>query len=299
MGNYSDKNLQESLVKYEKLKNYLVNLGSVAIAFSGGVDSALLLKTAHGVLGSRTAAVTLCAPIFPDREFNEAKEFCAQFGIRQIICRQDPLRIEGFSKNPINRCYLCKRAMMQAAMQAAKEQGFAFAAEGSVMDDKMDYRPGRQAVLELGIKSPLLEAGMEKEDVRRISKMLGLATWKKQSFACLASRFAYGEQITEEKLSMVSKAEQLLLDMGFCQVRVRIHSGCDGQGVSARIEVPADEFARLVQEEVRSRVVGGFLSYGFTYVAMDLKGYRTGSMNEALKAALPVEGDGVVVGSGG
>lgn len=263
--------------KSEQLKLYLAKAGSLAVAFSGGVDSAFLLKTAHDVLGSRMLAVTIQSRIFPMRELEEAKQFCMQHGIRQIVCNVDELEIPGFSQNPKDRCYLCKRKMMQTVLDTAKEQGMAYAAEGSNVDDEGDYRPGHRAVAELGILSPLREAGLTKAEIRGLSRQTGLPTWDKQSFACLASRFVYGEEITPEKLSMIDRAEQLLLDLGFRQVRVRMHEQM------ARIEVLPKEFDRLLQEDVRKRITADFQKWGFTYVTMDLQGYRTGSMNEFFK----------------
>jgi uncharacterized protein len=263
--------------KLENLKAYLKELGSVAIAFSSGVDSTFLLKVAHEVLGDRVIAVTARSCSFPERELREAKDFCEKESIRHFICDSEELEIEGFSQNPPNRCYLCKRELFEKILAIAKEQGIEYVAEGSNMDDNGDYRPGLIAVKELGIKSPLREAELNKTEIRELSKKLGLPTWEKQSFACLSSRFVYGETITEEKLRMVDRAEQLLLDMGFRQIRVRIHDRL------ARIEVMPEEFEKLIEKENRERIVSELKSYGFTYVSMDLSGYRMGSMNETLK----------------
>lgn len=260
--------------KLEHLKRRLAECGSLAVAFSGGVDSAFLLKTAHDVLGNQVLAVTIRASVFPARETDEAATLCKAYGIRQIIRVVDPLKIEGFAQNPKNRCYLCKRHLMQMILAVAKEQQAAFVAEGSNRDDEGDYRPGHQAVKELGILSPLREAGLWKAEIRELSAQMGLATWDKPSYACLASRFVYGERITPQKLAMVEQAEQLLLDLGFHQMRVRIH------GNMARIEVLPEDFDRMMQETVRRQILEGFRVYGFTYVAMDLQGYRMGSMNE-------------------
>ena len=263
--------------KFEKLKNYLSSLESVVVAFSSGVDSTFLLKTAHNVLGDKVIAVTAESCSFPKRELYEAKLFCQKEGIKHIVVESEELEIDGFCKNPVNRCYLCKKELFEKITEIAKENNIKNIVEGSNIDDNGDYRPGLQAVAELNIKSPLRYAELNKNEIRELSKNLGLNTWDKQSFACLSSRFVYGEEITKEKLSMVDKAEQLLLDLGFHQLRVRIH------GKIARIEVMPDEFPKLIEEKNRQKIVTEFEKFGFSYISMDLKGYRTGSMNETLK----------------
>ena len=269
--------MQSVQEKYKNLQEYLKSLGSVAVAFSSGVDSTFLLAAAKETLGAdHVIAVTASSCSFPKRELEEAKQFCKEQGIRHIICKSEELDIEGFRQNPKNRCYLCKHELFEKILGIAKEYHINAVAEGSNMDDNGDYRPGLVAVAELGIKSPLREALLNKEEIRTLSKEMGLPTWDKQSFACLSSRFVYGETISEEKLGMVDKAEQLLLDMGFHQVRVRIH------GDIARIEVLPDEIAKLVEGENREKIYSYLKQLGFSYVTLDLGGYRMGSMNETL-----------------
>ncbi len=260
--------------KYAALQAYLRSLGSVAVAFSSGVDSTFLLKTAHDLLGDRVIAITARSCSFPQRELHEAEAFCAKEGITHLIVDSEELNIEGFSHNPKNRCYLCKKELFTKIGMIAAQRGIPYIAEGSNMDDNGDYRPGLMAVAELGVKSPLREAKLYKAEIRQLSKELGLPTWDKQSFACLSSRFVYGEQITEEKLSMVDKAEQRLLDLGFHQVRVRIH------GSIARIEVEPSEFGKILEHA--ASLNDYFQSLGFTYVTLDLGGYKMGSMNKTL-----------------
>ncbi len=262
--------------KKQKLEQYLRDLGSVAVAFSSGVDSTFLLKVAKDVLGEKAIAVTAKSCSFPNRELKEAEAFCEKEGIRQIVFESDELSIEGFRENPKNRCYICKNTLFRKIIEVASAEGIENVAEGSNLDDNGDYRPGLIAVAELGIKSPLRYAGLTKEEIRFLSKEMDLPTWDKPSFACLASRFVYGETISEEKLKMVEKAEQLLLDLGFRQLRVRVH------GNIARIEVLPEEIGKLVDEKVRHTVYNTLKSLGFDYVTMDLAGYRTGSMNETL-----------------
>lgn len=267
---------QTALKKFEELKEHLKQLGSVAVAFSSGVDSAFLLKTAHDVLGDNAIAITAHSPSFPRRELRESEDFCKKEGIKQIVVISDETKNEAFCKNPPDRCYICKLSLFKKILQSAKENNAKYVIEGSNTDDMGDYRPGLRAIAELKVLSPLREAGLSKEEIRFLSKKLELPTWDKPSFACLASRFAYGEEITEEKLDMVEEAEQLLLDMGFKQLRVRIH------GKIARIEILPEDFPRLILSDNRIKIYAKLQELGFEYVTMDLKGYRTGSMNETL-----------------
>lgn len=262
--------------KKQRLEDYLRSLGSVAVAFSSGVDSTFLLKTAQNVLGDKVIAITARSCSFPKRELDEASAFCKAQGIEHIIVESEELSIEGFSQNPRNRCYLCKKELFTKIGLIAAQKGLAYVAEGSNMDDNGDYRPGLIAVSELGVKSPLREAELTKEEIRQLSREMGLPTWDKQSFACLSSRFVYGETITEEKLSMVDRAEQRLLDLGFRQVRVRIH------GQMARIEVDRSEFAKIMKPDVYEPLAEYLHELGFLYVTLDLDGYKMGSMNKAL-----------------
>ncbi len=260
--------------KYELLKENLKSLGSVAVAFSSGVDSTFLLKVAHDTLGDGAVAITASSCLMPKRENNEADAFCKSEGIKHICFTAEPLEIEGFAQNPKDRCYICKRDIFIRIKELAAENNIAYVLEGSNTDDVGDYRPGMRAIAELEIKSPLRKAGLSKADIRLLSRELGLTTWDKPSFACLASRFVYGETITEEKLSTVDKAEQRLLDLGFKQFRVRIH------GSLARIEVEKADLPKLLDnaDEINEH----FKSLGFLYVTLDLGGYVMGSMNKTV-----------------
>lgn len=261
--------------KLEKLKEYLRTLESVAVAFSGGVDSTFLLKIAHEVLGDKVLAVTLQSDVFPQKETQWTKEFCRKEGIRQFVCEFTPFLIEGFSLNPVDRCYICKKALFNRMIDMAGENGIKYIAEGSNMDDIGDYRPGLKAVRELKILSPLQIAELSKTEIRQLSKMYNLSTWDKPSKACLASRFVYGEKITRKKLAMTEEAEQRLIHLGYEQSRVRVH------GNVVRIELLPEQIEKFITNH-REEVYKSFKEIGFPYVALDLEGYRTGSMNEMI-----------------
>ncbi|MGD8400458.1 MAG: ATP-dependent sacrificial sulfur transferase LarE [Bacillota bacterium] len=263
--------------KLAHLQAYLQSLGSVAVAYSGGVDSTFLLKVAHACLGDRAVAVTARAVFFPQREYRETQVFVAQNTIRSVNFDFQALAVAGLAANPTDRCYLCKKELFGRIREVAEQLQLRYVAEGSNVDDQGDYRPGMQAVAELGVLSPLREAGLAKEEIRRLSLKMGLPTWNKPSFACLASRFPYGEPITTAKLAMVDQAEQFLLDQGFTQARVRHH------GTVARIEVLPEEFPRLLEDSLRRQLYQALQKIGFQYVALDLQGYRTGSMNESIR----------------
>lgn len=262
--------------KREALKREVAAMESAAVAFSGGVDSSLLLKVAHDAIGDRVVAVVGLSPSFPAREAESAREFCRKRGIRCETIDSDEMRSPGYIDNPPDRCYICKKALFGKIAAWAKANGFEQILEGSNRDDDGDYRPGREAVLEAGVRSPLYDAGFTKADVRELAREMGLEVWNKPAFACLASRFPYGERLTKARFERVDRAETAILALGagFTQVRVR------SQGDTARIEVPPAEIALAVAR--RAEISAALHSAGFAYVSLDLEGYRTGSMNEVL-----------------
>lgn len=266
--------------KYDNLKKIIRNMGSAAVAYSGGVDSTFLLKVAYDVLGDQVLGITARSSTYPEREFQEAIQYVGLIGAKHEVIISEELEIEGFSKNPVNRCYYCKNELFSKIRGIADERGLKYVLDGSNFDDTNDYRPGMTAARENGVVSPLKEAGLTKTDIRELSKELGLPTWDKPSFACLSSRFPYGKEITVEKLSMVDQAEQFLLDKGFRQIRVRHHEEI------ARIEVLPEDRKKLFDEGLMDEISDELKKIGFSYVTLDLAGYRTGSMNEVIQKTL-------------
>ena len=270
--------------KIKRLRASLREIGSAAVAFSSGVDSTFLLKVAHEELGERAVAVTVRSQLIPRRELDEAAAFCRQEGIRHEIIDFDALSAPAVIANPPDRCYRCKKEIFGKILAFARGAGLAAVLEGSNLDDDGDYRPGRRAIRELGVRSPLHEAGLTKEEIRVLSREMGLPTWSKPSFACLASRFPYSERLTVAALERVERAERWLREeLGLTQLRVRSH------GDLARIEVPPDDIPRLAARA--AEIAAAFKGLGFAYVTLDLQGYRTGSLNETLAAKERMAGE--------
>lgn len=264
--------------KLLKLKENIKALKKVAVAFSGGVDSTFLLKVCIDELGSdNVLAVTAHSQAITNQEFIEAQTLANLLKARQIIIQLNELDDPFITNNPPERCYYCKKQIFNKFIATAKEQGYNFVLEGSNFSDKDDFRPGMRAIKELGVLSPLKDAGLTKDEIRQLSKEMGLPTWNKPSYACLFSRFPYGEKITPEKLKRVAQAETILRENGFGQFRVRSHSDL------ARIEVLPEDIDKFFDQPFRNKIVNEFKEIGFTYITLDLSGYRSGSMNEQLK----------------
>ncbi|HDR15025.1 MAG TPA: ATP-dependent sacrificial sulfur transferase LarE [Desulfobacteraceae bacterium] len=262
--------------KFEKLLEILGRFESVIVAFSGGVDSAFLLSAAHQKLGSKVIAVTAESVIYPVSETERARNFAKNLGVEHIVIRSNETEIPEFVENGPERCYYCKKAMIDKLKGIAGSRGVPWVVHGANADDPEDFRPGLRAAEEAGIRAPLLEAGLTKEDIREISRAKKLPTWNLPTMACLASRIPYGTMITAQKLTAVRDAEQCLERLGFRQSRVRHH------GTTARIELPTESFGKIIDPVRRTAVVEAFRSIGFYHVALDLEGYVSGKMNREL-----------------
>ena len=257
----------------DRLVKYLQEKAPLAVAFSGGVDSALLLLAARKALGENVVAITARMDSFPERELSETKKICKELGAKHIICSVEQLDNDEFVKNCPDRCYICKKMIFQAIIKAVRAEGIQYIAEGSNADDMSDYRPGLKAVDELGIISPLKDCGYTKEDIRRLAQEHGLSVWDKPAYACLATRIPYNDVITKEKLVMIDKAEEHIMSYGIRQVRVRVHDNI------ARIEVNPDSFPVLLDEKNRADIIAELKQLGFLYVTLDIGGFKSGSMN--------------------
>jgi uncharacterized protein len=268
--------MKSAETKYQVLVDLLRSMEGALVAFSGGVDSTLLLKAAHEALGDRALAVTAVSPLHPAHENEEALRLAALIGARHRMHRSGEMTDPDFLSNPPDRCYICKKQLFLQLKALAAEEGLACVVEGSNVDDGRDHRPGMKAVRELGVRSPLVETGLMKRDIRALLKARRFPNWDKPAQACLASRIPYGESISENRLRRIAGAEQVIASLGIRQLRVRDH------GKTARIEVPDQDMDRFLNAGVRDRVVKAFNDLGFLYVSLDLEGYRTGSLNAGI-----------------
>ncbi|MEB3123571.1 MAG: ATP-dependent sacrificial sulfur transferase LarE [Snowella sp.] len=269
--------------KYQQLQAIFKEMDRTLIAYSGGVDSALIAKVAQDVLGDRVLAITAISPSLLPEELVEAEEQAASMGISHEIVETQEMENPNYTSNPINRCYFCKSELHDTLKPLAIERGYPYVVDGVNADDLRDYRPGIQAAKERGVRSPLAEVGFSKLEVRELSKQLGLAWWDKPAQPCLSSRFPYGEEITLEKLQRVGRAEIYLRKLGYRNLRVR------SEGETARIELPSEKIQEFIMNTDLSQVVKAFHGYGFSYVTLDLEGYRSGKLNQVLGSlAIPV-----------
>jgi pyridinium-3,5-biscarboxylic acid mononucleotide sulfurtransferase len=263
--------------KFERLTNLLREQEGLLIAFSAGVDSTFLLKIAHMVMAEKAIALTASSPTAPPGELEAAKEFAKNLGCRHIILDSHEMANPSFAENPVNRCFFCKDELYRICRKQADQLGIATVVDGTNLDDLKDHRPGLKAAKEWGVRHPLVEAEMTKEDIRRYSRALDLPTWDKPSSPCLSSRFPYGTEITFDRLKKVAACEVFMKELRFREFRVRYH------GNLARIEVSPNEIDRLFEREIRDAIVKKFKEIGFNYVSLDLQGFRSGSLNEALQ----------------
>lgn len=262
--------------KWDHLRSLLSEMNTAILAYSGGVDSSVLLRAAAETLGQNLIAVTAVSETYPAEELNLAKQFAASLGVRHRILKTDELSNEAFSRNTEDRCYHCKHELFGKLKQIAGTEGITWILDGSNTDDQRDFRPGRRAANEFSVRSPLAETGLSKMEIRELARRLNLPMWDKPSLACLSSRIPYGTRITPALVKNVHAAEAIVRGLGIRQVRVRHH------GDTARIEVDRDDIVRLVSEVAKQKIVNSFKALGYTYVCLDLEGYRTGSMNEVI-----------------
>ena len=263
--------------KFEALKSILKEMGSILIGYSGGVDSTFLVAAAKEVLGDTVLAVTARSETYPKREYEQAQKIVEQLKVRHVTIFTKELEYPNFASNPENRCYFCKKELFSKLKEIAVSNNISHLADGSNADDVNDHRPGLQALKELGVRSPLKDAGLTKAEIRQFSQEMKLSTWNNPAYACLSSRFPYGTEINIEKLEMVEEAKNYLKDLGFAQIRIRHHDNI------ARIEIHPDQFEKIFKDDARQKIINKFKKIGYHYIALDIEGYRTGSMNEVLK----------------
>lgn len=273
--------------KVARLRALLAEAPSALVAFSGGVDSTFLLRVAHDVLGDRCVSLTTASPTTPAEDLDDARRFAAAIGVEHVVVDANELAIPGYAENPTNRCYFCKDNLFTICVAEAKRRQIAVVLDGANVDDLHDHRPGLQAAAEQGVRHPLVEAALTKAEIRSASRVLDLATWDRPASPCLSSRFPYGTRITPERLSRVAEAEAMLRARGFRDLRVRFHDQV------ARLEVPVADMPRLLEPGLRQEIVRSLRALGFTWVALDLQGFRSGSLNEALADSENTKGPGV------
>lgn len=262
--------------KIDDLRSVLRGMKRVLLAYSGGVDSTFLLKILKEEIDQDVLAITACSETYPVSEIKEAETIAEDIGAAHILINTDELSNPRFSSNPENRCYFCKKELFERLKEIADISGIEWIIDGSNLDDDSDHRPGRIAAEELGVRSPLKEVGLTKDEIRKASKAKKLPTWNKPAYACLASRFPYGTELTKENLSRIETAEQAMKKLGFNQIRIRHHQDI------VRIEINQDDISRFLDTGIRSKIIDELRGLGYPYITLDLDGYRSGSMNETL-----------------